>query len=158
MDASATTWKTVLEYSPMSNGRAGRMVGTLKAAVKKLVLASVGQWDTCLSKSVFGYRCRKMSGGSSPLELMYGTTPRVIKIVDSDITSQVGAMSDDSWFVVLLSVERSRAERSTGFRKPVKETQLNLGEKVLVARDEAVARFKKWSSLVSKFYGPFQVV
>lgn len=34
MKVNGTTWKTVLEYAPISNGRAERMVGTLKSAVK----------------------------------------------------------------------------------------------------------------------------
>ena len=32
------TWCTVLTYAPMSNGRAERMVGTLKPAVRDTVL------------------------------------------------------------------------------------------------------------------------
>ena len=32
------TWRTVLAYATMSNGRAERMVGTLKAAARKTVL------------------------------------------------------------------------------------------------------------------------
>ena len=38
MAQNGITWRTVPAYAPMSNGTADRMVGTLKAAVRKTVL------------------------------------------------------------------------------------------------------------------------
>lgn len=39
--ANKTSWKSVLEYASKSNGRVERMVGTLKASVKRVVMSSM---------------------------------------------------------------------------------------------------------------------
>ena len=73
-----TKWKTVLAYAPMWNGRAERMVGTLKKAVLKTTLSSHMEWDVALSQVVARYRRRRLADGSSPFELMYGVSPRLM--------------------------------------------------------------------------------
>lgn len=65
--ANKKKWKTVLEYEPMRNGRAERMVETLKEAVKRLLLSSGVSWDVALSQAVYGYRGRNVSGKRYPL-------------------------------------------------------------------------------------------
>lgn len=54
MEIHGTTWRTVLEYDPMRNGGEDRMVGTLKTAIRKLVLRSSVAWDNALRIVVFG--------------------------------------------------------------------------------------------------------
>lgn len=57
----------------------------------------------------------------------------------------------------LWSAQNSRAERIFASRKPVHETHFDVGAKFLVARGQAVSRFKKWPPMASKFYGPCEV-
>ena len=71
------TWRTFLAYAPMSNGREERMVGTLKAAVRKTVLEMGMEWDKALTQDLYGYRRRTLRNGVSPFELMYGVPPRM---------------------------------------------------------------------------------
>ena len=66
------TWRTVLAYAPISNGRAERIVGTLKTAVRKTVVETGMEWDKALIQVFYGYRRRTLSNGVSPFELMYG--------------------------------------------------------------------------------------
>ena len=75
MRETGTTWKTILAYAPMSNGRAERMVGTLKKAVLKKTLFSHMEWDVALSQVVAGYRRRRLADGSSPFELIMAYRP-----------------------------------------------------------------------------------
>ena len=71
------TWRTVLAYAPMSNGRSETMVGTLKAAVRKTVLETGMEWDKAPTQVLYGYRRRAMKNGESPFELMYGVPPKM---------------------------------------------------------------------------------
>ena len=72
-----TEWKTVLAYAPMSNGRAERMVGTLKRAIKKMVLKEGSSWDLVLPDALYGYRRRRLESWYSPFQLLYGIPPRM---------------------------------------------------------------------------------
>ena len=71
------SWKTVLSYAPMSNGRAERMVKTVKSGVAKFVLDRGDYWDIHVRQIVYGYRRRPLASGYSPFELMYGIAPRM---------------------------------------------------------------------------------
>ena len=79
------TWRTVLTYAPMSNGRAEKMVGTLKAAVCKAVLEIGMEWDKAITEVLYGYRRRAMKNGVSPFESLYGVPPRM------DSSAKIGA-------------------------------------------------------------------
>lgn len=72
MKASGIEWKTVAAYAPMSNGRAERMVGTIKKAVGRLVEGKSRKWANMYEKAVAGYRRRPLRTGKSPFELLYG--------------------------------------------------------------------------------------
>ena len=43
------TWRTILSYAPIYSDRAERMVGTLKAAVRKTFLETGMKWDKALT-------------------------------------------------------------------------------------------------------------
>lgn len=77
MKENGIKWKTVLAYAPMSNGRAKRMVRTVKAGIAKMVFNQPTQWDLALDKVLYGYRRRNLSSGFSPFELLYGVVPRM---------------------------------------------------------------------------------
>ncbi len=67
----------MLAYAPMSNGRAKRMVGTLKRAIKKMDLKESSSWYLVLPDALYGYRRRRLESGYSPFELLYGIPPRM---------------------------------------------------------------------------------
>lgn len=71
-------WHTVLAYAPMSNGKAERMVGTIKSGIGRLVQDNGKEWDEVVDKVVFGYCRRPMRDGMSPFELLYGVAPRLL--------------------------------------------------------------------------------
>lgn len=50
-----TNWKTVLEYAPMSNGRAGQTIATTKQAVGLLAHKKPTDWYKPYKKVVFRY-------------------------------------------------------------------------------------------------------
>lgn len=69
--------RTFPAYSPMSNGREERRVGTLKASIRKMVIHDGIELDKALDKTLYGYRRRSFKEGSSPFELVYGVAPRM---------------------------------------------------------------------------------
>lgn len=70
-------WKTILQYAPMSNGRAERMVRTIKKGMKQAVFRSDAAWPTVVNQVVYGYRRRTLPGQQSPFFLMYGVHLRL---------------------------------------------------------------------------------
>ncbi len=59
-----------------SNGRAERMVRTLKTALQKAAGSAVDTWNRVLTSILSGYLRRPGPTGLSPFELMYGVAPR----------------------------------------------------------------------------------
>lgn len=72
-----TLLKTVISYAPKSNGRAERMVGTIKRNLKKMVTWGGRDWEEALPRVLFGYHLRPLGTGTSPFELLYGSKPRI---------------------------------------------------------------------------------
>ena len=66
MGPHGITWRTVLAFAPMSNGRAERMIGTLKTAVRKTVLETGMEWGKALTQVFYEYHRRALSDGVSP--------------------------------------------------------------------------------------------
>lgn len=77
MEEKNIQWRKVLEYAPMSNGRAERMVGSIKKALAESVYPNGQPWTKYLPSVVFGYRRKEKHGNPSPFELMCGTSPRM---------------------------------------------------------------------------------
>lgn len=77
MEENRMKWKTILAYAPMSTGMAERMVGTLKQALGKMVLAHRASWDDELPIVSYGYRRRHLTCRISFSELLYGLKPRM---------------------------------------------------------------------------------
>lgn len=70
--SEGTNAKIVAPYSPQANGRAERMVRTVKAALTKVVLSEGGEWDAKIRAIERFYRTRSASDGFSPFDMMYG--------------------------------------------------------------------------------------
>lgn len=45
-------WKPVLAYVPLSNGKAERMVGTLRRVIARLMTSESLNWDQALPKAI----------------------------------------------------------------------------------------------------------
>lgn len=66
MKQDVIEWKLFLTYAPVSNGRAERMIGTLKNAVAKMVRSADLSLYSSLSSTLSGYRRRRGRTGVSP--------------------------------------------------------------------------------------------
>jgi len=158
MKRNDISWKTVLAYAPMSNGRAERMVGTLKSCIGRLCESQPRNWMKKLSQAVYGYRRRAMDSGVSPFELMYGVPPRLVS-TDPVVGHEVGEEGRRLESLAALSV---RASRSVGARdqlkKPKKDKEFEIGQRVLVAHGRAFTTTSKWPVFTSKYYGPCTIV
>lgn len=154
------TWKTVLAYAPMSNGRAERMVGTIKRAIGKMVLKNVQAWDEVLPSVLYGYRRRALSSGLSPYQLLYGVKPRMP--FEMNVDNFVSQSSTTGRSAEILALQNARANAIYKKRSPqVDPTRVrtfSVGDKVLVARGQALSSSIKWPSFTSKYYGPCQIV
>ena len=69
------TLRTVIPYALMSNGKAERMVESVKAAVCETVLKTGMEWDKALTQFLYGYRRRTTKNGVSPFKLLYRVPP-----------------------------------------------------------------------------------
>ena len=72
---SGMNWKFLSTYNPRGNAKVERMVGTLKRAIKKMVMSTEAQWDECLEEVLQGYRRRRNKDRSSPFEVMFRIQP-----------------------------------------------------------------------------------
>ena len=101
-------WRPVLAYAPMSNGRAERMVGTIKRSLGKTAYRNRKKWDEEVPFVVYGYRRRQMSEGFSPFELMYGVPPRM---QGNDAKPLLNCTTDAHRELELMAVTSARAAR-----------------------------------------------
>ena len=152
-----TMWKTVLDYAPMSNGRAKRMVGTLKKAVLKTTLSSHMEWDVALSQVVAGYRRRRLADRSSPFELMYGVPPR---IMPTDAAALITTPTDLNRAVEIMALLSRRAARQPVTDGPsrVSSATFSVGDEVMVLKGAAANGGLKWPTFLSRFYGPCRII
>ncbi|CDF33201.1 unnamed protein product [Chondrus crispus] len=154
------TWRTVLAYAPMSNSRAERMVGTLKAAVRKTVLGTGMEWDEALTQVLYGYRRRAMKNGVSPFELMYGIPPRMDSSAETGASLVVPSLDHHRRLELLTgSVPRAVRSGASVEKRLVASSShfFEVGDKVLVARGTSFGG-TKWPAFVSKFYGPCRIL
>lgn len=70
--------KFLLAYAYMSNGRAERMVGTIKKSLDRLAEGNERDWEEDLSKEIYGYHPRPLDVWYFSYELMYGKPPRLV--------------------------------------------------------------------------------
>lgn len=96
-------WRTVLAYAPMSNGRAERMVKTVKSGIGRVVKDRGGSWDEIVHQVVYRYRRRPFAEGSSPFELMYGVPPRIV--ADDGVRREGKPSTSEDRTVELLAIE-----------------------------------------------------
>ena len=152
MSDYATRWRTVGEYAPMSNGRAERMVGTIKRAIAKTVLTDQQPWTQALGNILFGYRRRRLGFHPSPYELMYGVPPRMTPFDSQPLAEEPQDAAQRE--IELLAIQSARAHRE---HTPRPESQpaeaFKVGEKVLVAKAKALGALKM-PPFESKWYGP----
>ena len=144
MDEHGTQWKTVMAYAPVSNGKAERMVGTMKRSITKTVLQSKQEWDQVIDQVVYGYRRRRNSNGFSPYQLMYGHPPRITSTDSTSLVTNSGSDDEVVRNLELLATENLRTEQFIIKNKPKlqnsKITKFSIGDKVLVAHGNATKK------------------
>ena len=152
-------WRTVLAYAPTYSGRAERLVGTLKAAVRKTVLESVIELENALTQVLYGYRRRAMKNGVSPFESMYGVPLRIYLSTKTGESIIIHSLDHHRRLgLIAASVPRAirsgaSAHNSIGLASSYFFEQ---GERVLVAGGTAFGG-TKWPAFVSKFYGSCRI-
>ena len=154
-------WHTVLPYAPMSNGKAERMVGTIKSGVKRVCDSGAMDWDEALPQVLFGYRRRRGPSGFSPFELLFGQAPRMTAQEHPDLTVGETENSRKSQLIATAAWRATRSNPKSNPRESIiaeKVIKYQVGDKVLVAHGQAVASPATWPSFKSKYYGPCTVM
>lgn len=150
--------KLVALYSPQANGRAEKMVQTMKATMKRMTVESSSKWDEELPIIESSYRETKMNDGFSFHYFLFEVICRrpVIKVVprvSDTLNTEPTLSSIRARPVILLAAEAYRADRMT-----------NLSQKTLnpYAVEDSVILLKpncqRLPSLVSRLSGPFVVM
>ena len=156
METYGTKWRTVGEYAPMSNGRAERMVGTIKRAIAQTVLTEERPWTTTFGDVLYGYRRRRMGVHPSPFQLLYGTPPRMTPFDSQPML--VDPHDTGSREVENLAIQSARARRDQISRSIEAPTHtFSEGEQVLVAKAKSLGPLKM-PPFESRWFGPCSVV
>lgn len=151
-------WRTVLAYAPMSNGKAERMVGTIKRSVKKMLLGTDTTWPKVLQSVLYGYRRRSLSGGPSPFERMYGAAPRM-DVADIVVTGASTLHTRAVELLALTSVRAQQVEQATSVLPAQLPTMhFDVGDLVLVACGPSLTSMGKLPAFTSPYYGPCRVL
>lgn len=163
MARNQTIWKTVFAYSPMSSGRAERMLGTLKVSIGKVLLGSVpasGGWDEASRRFPYGYRRRKKTVRLSLFDLFVGVFPRM---APGEMEPFFGVSEVCQCEMELLHARAMRALTITG-RGPGtpsmdgRHASLNVSDEILVAKWGALGTVQKWPTALLNLYGPCRSV
>lgn len=152
MEAHGVKWKTVAEYAPMSNGRAERMVGTVKKAIAKTLLNEDTTWVQSIPQVLYGYRRRRLAGDLSPFQLMYGVVPRFSSLDPSPLLDDPA--DQHARTLELFAIQSARAGRDLP-RGPSSsdDVRYSVGDQVMVAKGRAFGAVKLpvWEC---KWFGP----
>ena len=145
------TWKLTAAYNPQGNGRAERMIRTLKNAVAKIIHDHLTEWDAALPAALHGYRVRATRERPSPFELLFGVKPRILEN-DMKIIPHI---QDDAFRPLesaQLAALRDKRKHDTG--EPPKQ-KFALESLVLMARSRE--KDMKNRKLALRWDGPYRV-
>ena len=144
-------WRTVAAYNPQGNGRAERMVRTIKDALAKMVADEVHLWDTHLDTVLWGYRTRCTWRQPSPYYLMFGAQPRLLMGYNNlPPTNRAESMRA----IECAEVVAARDARVTpGSPRP--NPRFSVGDQVLLARSQN--RNRRDRRLALRWDGPFTI-
>lgn len=100
------TWKTLIAYAPMSNGRAERMSDIQTKSMTKSISECPEPWDDVLQNLLSGDRRLHLKNGPSPFQLLCGVPPRMSR---DDLSCRVISSGDSHLWEELESVLRRSA-------------------------------------------------
>ena len=153
-------------YHPQTDGLVERFNKTLKQMLRRLITGEGREWHKLLPYILFAYReVPQVSTGFSPFELLYGRDPRgPLDILregwvrsnpkGDDVISYVQKVYDRmeaARDAVKENLEAAQRRQKAWYDKRARETQLEVGEEVLVLLP---TRSEK---LLSKWKGPFKI-
>ncbi len=74
-------YQSIMAYSPMTNGKVERMVGTVKRSLKKMVLFNRDrEWNTLHQNVLYGYHRGRQESGFSPFQILHEIAPRFLSM------------------------------------------------------------------------------
>lgn len=76
----------------MRNSQDETMMGSVKVAVKRLVLSSEFSWDVFFSQAVYGYRCKTCTEVGT-IRIDVRVPQRATAVVESSMMKHIGARS-----------------------------------------------------------------
>lgn len=152
-----TKWKAVLAYTSMSNGKAKRMVGTLKRAVACLITNGTIPSGEALYKVVYGYRRRRASSGLFSFELMSVHPPRVVPIEFGALSSTQDETARAAETIAKSGLRASRALQKQTQGEKFNVKKLSVGSLVLLSQGTAIQQSVKWPDFQSKSIGPYKL-
>lgn len=158
MSRRGTRWRAVLAYAPVSNGKAERMVKTMKKGVARLLQDRGDEWDQVVSAVAFGYCRRRRRDGISQFGLSYGVQPRLLPSIFGVTTSSDGDIYHKTELMALLgprAVDARKKDRNR-YSDVVKIETFAVGDKVLIAYRATLTAPKRKASQ-PKMCGPCKI-
>ena len=143
-------WRTSAGYNPQGNGRAERMVRTIKDSISKLVEDKVTAWDEYIDVVLRGYRVRETRDHPSPFYMLFGVEPRILPSDQRELV--LDAPEVRALEIAEVSLVRDRRMRGQGIL-PVQRYWV--GDLVLLARTWNKERKDK--KLALRWEGPYEV-
>lgn len=142
------TWHTVLDYAPMSNGKAECMVGTMKRSVATMGLNGSSDWEEALRTASYGYRMRAGKGKRTPYELLYGVSS------EDEIIGEWGSIDTSDREIELMALEHQCAMPIDTPTNPNAAAIFHPADEVLVFKGAPIGRLSKNPPFDTKLYGP----
>lgn len=161
MKVNKIMWKMAMEYALRSNGRAERMVGTIKKQVAERVFQKQQSCNAAIRPISYGYQRKAKYRQPGSFQLMYGVVPRRS---GDELFSMVGIpvrlLSEELQRSSALSLTASRSEQQNPRLRSTKaphERKFEHEDEVIVARGKALGKLKT-GAFQSKWYEQCQVV
>lgn len=134
-------------YVPISNRRAERTISTIREPHKKTILANAEAWGDLLPWAIYGHRRRGMSRSyTSQFEFLYGVPAQMA--LEEKFSSD-GDSKDSHRMLGALAVsgEHSKRNEIGNILRAFTNSELQVGETVLMAKGPSLNRSVKWSVL-----------
>lgn len=153
-----TEWRTTVVNAPMHNGRAERILATIKRSVGRIRNYVVRNQDDLARKAVFHYRRSWMKDGNYLLYLIHAFKPRLDSSEEhvTRIRKEDG-LAFQSFAIVGKLVDRVYSQDLWPISKILRITTYEVGDLVQVAYGN-VFQSMKWTAFWSKGYYQCDIV
>lgn len=152
-------WKKVLVYTPMSNDKAEKMVGTMEKSISIILYKDLHHRDKAIHCLLVGYRRRCCFSGWPAFELLYSITSRTH--LERIVGDRLKDLEESERTVEVSALVSLRSSHTQFANEPWEVTPGQTSAEshlLLVTHGNSLTSTVKLSAFSSRYYGPYRVV